>query len=391
MAQTVLVDGFLHGGLALGGSQQGRHRLLQVRGEAGVHLGLDVDRPVHAVGDHADGVVLLDDAHAHFQKFGSQRLHVGGDAAANGHVAMGGGSGDHQRASLDLIGNDRIGRAVEMLLTADADHIRAGALDLRAHGVEEVGQVNDMGLLGCVVDGGVALGLDCRHHHVDGAAHGHHIKEHVAADKLVRPGNDAAAHGIHLSAQGFKALDVLVDGAGADGTSAGKVNLRFTTAAQQRAQEIITGTQAHGILIGHLPALGGPGIDGHMGIGDILHLCAQGAQDVYQRVNVGNIRQIFDGAGCIAKERGGDDGNCRVFAAADAHFTLQTITAGDQHSFFGWHDIRLDAGSPPALRVLRENAATQISRDRYTEIAYYNMFTTNAQEAAKKPKQQQGK
>ena len=231
VAQTVLVDGFLHGGFTLGGGQQGRHGLLQVRGEARVHLGLDVDRPVHAVGDHADGVILLDDAHAHFQKLGGQRLHVGGDAAANGHVAMGGGSGDHQRASLDLIGNDRIGRAVEMLLTADADHIRAGALDLRAHGVEEVGQINDMGLLGSVVDGGVALGLDCRHHHVDGAAHGHHIKEHVTADKLVRLGNDAAAHGIHLGAQGLKALDVLVNGAGADGTSAGEVDLRLTTAA----------------------------------------------------------------------------------------------------------------------------------------------------------------
>ena len=50
-------------------------------------------------------------------------------------IPPGGGGGDHQRARLDLIRDDGIAAAVQLLHPAYADGIGAGALDVGAHAV----------------------------------------------------------------------------------------------------------------------------------------------------------------------------------------------------------------------------------------------------------------
>ena len=129
---------------------------------------------------------------------------------------------------------------VHRTAAADADGVRARALDRAAHGVDEVGKVHNMGLFARVDDGGVALRLGGGQHDVDGRAHRGHVQIDLRAVQPVRRfGRNHAAVGGDLRAQRLKALDVLVDGAVADGAAAGVGNLRLAKARQQRAHEII--------------------------------------------------------------------------------------------------------------------------------------------------------
>ena len=89
-------------------------------------------------------------------------------------------SGGHRRGKIgpgfDLVGDDGIGAAPELFHAPDLDHIGAGPGDLCAHGVQEVCQVHDVGLLGGVFDDGGALSQDCGDHDVHGGANGDHIQ-----------------------------------------------------------------------------------------------------------------------------------------------------------------------------------------------------------------------
>ena len=106
---------------------------------------------------------------------------MSGDAAVNDDVSAGGGGRNHQRAGFNLVRNDGLGAAVQALHSADPDDISTGALDLRAHTVQEVRKVNDMRLFSRVIDEGLAFGLNGGEHHVHCRADGYHIKEHVSA------------------------------------------------------------------------------------------------------------------------------------------------------------------------------------------------------------------
>ena len=241
---------------------------------------------------------------------------------------------------------------MQPLHAADADHVRACASHARAHGVEEVGQVDDVGLLGGVVDHRGALGLGSGHHHIDGAAHRDQVKKHVAADETaVRPGIHHAAAVLDIGAQGSKALQVLVDGTAADGASAGIAHLGTGTAAKQRAQQIVAGTQALGVGIGHMTFVHAVRIDDQVLSGNILGFGTQQIEDLDQGVHVVDIRQVFHRAGLVAQKRRRDDGHSGILAAADRDLAHQGTSAGNQH-FILAHKSSPKAGSHLASRDL---------------------------------------
>ena len=63
-------------------------------------------------------------------------------------------------------------RAVQFLHAFDDDAPGAGAFDFRAHLVEEIGEVDDLGFGGGAFDDGDAFGEHGGHHDVVGAEHG---------------------------------------------------------------------------------------------------------------------------------------------------------------------------------------------------------------------------
>ena len=96
---------------------------------------------------------------------------------------------------------------MELLHAFDFDDVRTGAADTGAHGVEKVGQVDHVGLLGCVFNDSSALGQDCGNHDVHRRAHRLHIQiDAVAHQTLLGGGNDLAADGLDGAAQASKPL-----------------------------------------------------------------------------------------------------------------------------------------------------------------------------------------
>ena len=164
---------------------------------------------------------------------------------------------------------------MQLLHAADADDVRASATHARAHGVEEVGQIHDVGLLGRIVDDRGAHSLGCSQHHVDGAANRDAVKKDIAADQLISLGVYHAAAVFDVSPQSGKALEMLVKGTAADGASAGIAHFGPRAAAQQCAPQIVAGAQLAAHAIGNLIAPCRARIYRHVMAGNVFHLCAQ--------------------------------------------------------------------------------------------------------------------
>ena len=254
-----------------------------------------------------------------------------GDDVLDQDVAAGGHGRGHVGTGFDLVGDGGVGSAVEGLHALDLDGVGTGTGDAGTHGVQEVGQVHDVGLLGRVLDDGLTLNEAGGHHDVGSCAH----TDHVQADALTAQTIFAGDHfhillGLgHVSAQQAEALDVLVDGTGREGTAAGQGHMALAVTAQLCAQQIVAGT--------HLADKLGVGLTvGHVGTVDLHHagLCpldggAHGAHDVKQDPDVGDIGNIFDPAFAGDKQCCGQDGDHGVLRAGDDHFALQRRSADD--------------------------------------------------------------
>ena len=108
---------------------------LHIGREAGIGQRLDVGAAKLARAAHEQRVVLLLDLHAHLLELGGDAVHVLGDDAAHEDLSAAGGDSRHVGARLDLIGDNGIRAAVELVHAENADGVGAGALDVRAHGV----------------------------------------------------------------------------------------------------------------------------------------------------------------------------------------------------------------------------------------------------------------
>ena len=136
----------------------------------------------------------------------------------------------------------------------DFNDVGARAADIRAHGVEEVGKVYDMGLLGGIFQDSDALGFHRGQHGVDGTANGVAVKVNMSAQQsaggLAGPGVDHATVQVYLYIHGLKGLDVLVDGPDPEVAAAGHGHARPGAAAQQCTQKIIGPPHPAGQVIG---------------------------------------------------------------------------------------------------------------------------------------------
>jgi hypothetical protein len=159
MHEAVLEDGLADDALALGQGHQGHELRLQVGGEARIDAGLDVHRlQPRAIAADDDAVVGALDAGAGFLDLGQQGLDQVSAGVGQADLAAGHGRGDGIGAGLDPVGDHRVGGARQLLDAGDGDGRRAGALDLRAHLVQALGQIDDLGLAGGGLQHGDAAG-----------------------------------------------------------------------------------------------------------------------------------------------------------------------------------------------------------------------------------------
>ena len=252
-----------------------------------------------------------------------------GDHILHQHVASGGGDGSHIGARLDLVRNDGIGAAPERVHPPDLHRIRARAGDPGTHGVEEVGQVHDMGLLGCVFNHGLAGKQGSRHHDIDGSAHACHIQADPGPVESLFPGlqGDILLRLVHIGTQGLKSLDVLIDGPGGKIAASGKGHMGMTETTQQSTHQVVAGPHLFYKLRvwGRTLDLGAVQLD-YVRL-RIAKLHSHTLQDVQKDPDIRYIRYVFNAADSSDQQRSRQNGNRRVFRAADGDGPHQGIAA----------------------------------------------------------------
>ena len=256
-----------------------------------------------------------------------------GDHVADQHVAAGHGRGHHKAARLDLVGDDGIGAAMHGLDTPDLDAVGAGAAHIRAHHVQEVGQVHDVGFLGHILQHGLALSQHGAEHGVHGSAHRHGVKEHMGALQPVALHMDTAVLHRVGRAQSGKGFQVLVDGAGAQVTAAGHGHLCRAEPAQQRPQEVIAGAHLPGQIVRHGGAADVGGVNFVAVFVEHPHPGAQRRQDAQRHQHVADGRQVFHNTNIGRQNGGRQDRNGGILGPADGYLAHQRLTALN-HEFF---------------------------------------------------------
>ena len=228
-----------------------------------------------------------------------------------------------------------------------------------------------MRLLGRVMYAGQAACGDCRQHGVDRRAHAGHVQEDVAAPHLVGSGDQHAAQGLHLRAQGAHALDGLVDGARADVAAARQRNLRPVEQPQQHRSQIIGSAHLARQLVGRVVFVHGAGIHPE-GVVSEIHARAQPLEHLDDDMNVVDIRDIFDRRGGIRQQRRRDDGHRSVLAAADRDLALQAFVAVNSQLFL--HILIHPAQAGPFHR----SCAGQICKGQSLHIYAYKASAMHA-------------
>ena len=143
----------------------------------------------------------------------------------NHYIPSGCSGRTHKGPRLNLIRNDGILGPVEPVHPSDADGVCSGPLYVGAHTVKEVGNVNNMRLLGRVLQYGLPLCKGCRHHDIDGCTNRNHIQINVACHQINGMGNHSAPLNDDLGAQSPEPFDMLVNGPAADIASPRKGHL----------------------------------------------------------------------------------------------------------------------------------------------------------------------
>ena len=166
-------------------------------------------------------------------------------------ISPAGGDGSHVGAGLDLVRDDAVLGAVHFADAADLDDVGSGSADVGAHGVQEVCQVDNVGLLGRILNDGQASRLDSGQHDIHGGTDRDNIHVDGVAGKGVRLGvdNGVLLH-VDRGTEGLKALQVLVDGTDAAEVAAARHgDPRLGVSAKQSSKQIIGCAEMFGELI----------------------------------------------------------------------------------------------------------------------------------------------
>ena len=257
---------------ALSQAEQSDNLGLHIGGEAGMGTGLDIGLLQGTYVPHPHGVVKFNHLCPNLLELGGDAFQMLGDDVFHQHVSLGSHSRHHIGPGLNLVGNDGVFRPKQVVYPPDFNHVGSRPHDVGAHGIEEVGQIHNVGFLSGVFNDGHAPGFHRRQHDVDGGAHRHHVKVHPSAGELIGPDVDHAVLQAVIRSQALETLQVLVDGPYSEVASSRQADFGPMEPAQQRSQKVIGSPHMLGQLIGHLRHGNIGGIDLHGGAVQVLHL-----------------------------------------------------------------------------------------------------------------------
>src|ERR1700674_3670074 len=143
---------------------------------------------------------------------------------ATGEVegSAGESAGHDEGCGLDAVRNNAVAGAVQFRDTFNSDGRSARAFDVRAHFVQQVGEVGDLGLAGAVQHHGFTVGESRRHQQVFGASYGDLVENNFATMQPFGGGFHVTMVLGNGCAQKFEPLDVKINRAISNGAASGK-------------------------------------------------------------------------------------------------------------------------------------------------------------------------
>ena len=371
MHEAVLEDGLGDARLAFGHRHQAHELGLQIGREAGERLGGHVHRrDARAVAPDADAGIGRRDlgaGPAHHVERGLQEVWL---RAFEQHVAAGHGDRHGVGAGLDAVGNDADIGARKLVHALYGDGGRAGAVDLRAHGDQAIGEVDDLGLARRVFQHGLAARQGRGHHQYMGGAD-RHFREHVAvaAQPVLRRRHDIAGVHVDLGAQLLQAVDEEIDRARADGATARQRDLGHAHAGEQRTDDPEGGAHLGDEFVGRggVDDVGGGEVDGaRIAAGAVLMAAlavdgiidAMVAEDADELLDIGQMRHVLQRQRLRRQQRGDHQRQRRVLGPGNRNGARQLVAADDPDSI---HE-KVPAGDAPAFNRLSRHSPSRRRR-----------------------------
>ena len=323
----------MHDRQALGLGEGHDEGLLPVRHEARVHGRLQGDRVQRlARVVEADAVGVDIEGTAHLAEGVEERRHIGLVSAADVNVAAGGQGGRGPRGRLDAIRQSRVAVTVQLRNALDANRAVRVHRDDRAHLLQDVDEVEDLGLDGRALQGRDALVAHGREQRLLGRAHG---REGQLDNRAVQAGSGALdVHAVGLLVDDrtelAQRLQVEVDGTAADRAAAQLGDEGLAQLVQQRAAEQnrnARGTRER-VDIRARSDLDVGGIHAQRATVLIeVNLDAVQAQQVRDHVRVADQRHVVELGGGVGEQRRDHRLGDEVFRAAHRDLTAQRMAA----------------------------------------------------------------
>ena len=244
--EPVLENVLRDNGAALGKGGENHGLCLHVGREAGERQRLDINRTDAPGAMHADALIGALDVDTHKLELLEDHTEMGG--AETRHLdALGTGgkrAGDDKCTGLDAVPDHAMRDGVQLVDSLDLDHGRSGARDARAHLVQHVGEVHDLGLAGGVIDNGGPLRADGCHDEILRRADARELERHRGTRKALRSRSvNVSVIRVEFDTESLKAEDMHIDLAGTEVAAAGHGDLRTAETPEQRAHD--RGARAH--------------------------------------------------------------------------------------------------------------------------------------------------
>ena len=294
--KTILEDVLGDNGTAVGQGGEHHDLRLHVRGETGERERLDIDRLDALDAINVDAILdaFAIDAHElhllehHSQVNGAKACDV--DTAVVCHQRTGNDKG----TGLDAVAHHAMGNGMQLFHALDGHDRRARADDLGAHLIKHVGEIDDLGLAGGIIDNRGTLRTHGGHDEVLGRTDAGELeRDGGAAQALRRIGVDIAVGGIELDAQGLKTQDMHIDLASAQVAAAGHGDLGAMETAQQWSHHGSGSAHLGNELVGRLPRIDLGGIDLERMLVENIDRSAHALEHLAHHVDIGNIRHVL--------------------------------------------------------------------------------------------------
>ena len=197
---------------------------------------------------------------------------------------------------------------------------RTRADNLGAHLVEHVGEIDDLGLAGGIVDNCGTLRAHGCHDEVLGRTDtGELERDGGTAQTLGRISVDVAVGGIELNAQGLKTKNVHIDLASTQVAAARHGDLGAMEATQQGSHHGGGSTHLGNELVGGLPRIDLRGINLERVLVENIDRSAHALEHLAHHVDIGNIGHVLQRRLARRQKRCRHEFECGVLGARNGH------------------------------------------------------------------------